>query len=222
MVLRKFTLFFVFLVAFVLLGSGCKSKAPPQDIAGQSEQEAETTPQADASAEGEVEPELRADSGVSKPDASVIPEGWEVYRNKEGGYEIAYPASWRVTDDGTLYKDAPNLGQLLAESNGHFTSVAQVAPASIGVVAFDPEGKTVDQLWEEARDDSEIDQEIVVSGERGRIAKCGGIRYGECIYMIRGGTAYSISMIDQGLVNSDDPVLQKEIEQIINTFNFLP
>ncbi|KKU73055.1 MAG: hypothetical protein UX98_C0012G0015 [Parcubacteria group bacterium GW2011_GWA2_47_26] len=196
------------LAALLLLGVGCKKDASAPSLTEDAGQ-----PVSDAS-------EPVQDSGP------VIPEGWRVYTSEEGGYRIAYPPTWKVTEGGALYKDAPDLEQLLAESQGHFTSLAQVAPASIGVVVFDPQGKSVDQLWEEGRDDSEIDTAMIIDGARGRVAKCGGIRYGECVYLVHEGMAYSISVYNVGIVapppDAETAALKQEIQQILNTFHFLP
>jgi len=142
------------------------------------------------------------------------------------GYQIAYPPTWKATTDSdmygsAIYRDAPNLEQLLVESQGHFTSIAQVAPASIGVTVFDPQGKNVDQLWEDAGGyGGDIDREMNIAGERGRLGICTGIQYEECISVLHGGRAYSINMYKQGLVVGD-PSVRAEIEQIINAFTFL-
>ncbi|MBI2552030.1 hypothetical protein HYW17_01885 [Candidatus Uhrbacteria bacterium] len=76
-------------VAFALLGLGCKEKVLTQTPAAES---------ADAGAEAEREAEdvkeERADAGA--PDSgSVIPEGWQVYRNPAWGIaQLAYPEGW--------------------------------------------------------------------------------------------------------------------------------
>lgn len=147
MVLRKLTLFVVFLVAFtIFFGAGCKSKMPPQDIAGQPEQEAEATPQADAGAEGEVKPEPRADSGVSKPDASAIPEGWEVYREKEGRYEAAYPGDWQVIE----HPDDPLIVDFIASDNPAASGSESLGDISI-VVRENLAGFSMDQFYDGQR-----------------------------------------------------------------------
>lgn len=193
----QFSKMMLVLAAVAMLGLGCKKATTPAQ------------PTADAG------PPV-ADGGTN------VPEGWQVHRDVAGGYEIAYPPGWRVTEDGVLYKDAPNLKQLLAESNGHFESVAQVAPASIGIAVFDLEGKSVDQLWEEAGGrGGDIDRAMTIGSEPARLGICTGIRYMECISVLHAGMAYSINMYDQGLVNGD-PSTRAEIEQIVNTFNFLP
>lgn len=81
-------------IALALLGAGCKDSATTA-IPEETEQ---ARPQADAGAEAEMESEdveeERVDAGV--PDSgSVIPEGWQIYRNPAWGIEqLAYPEKW--------------------------------------------------------------------------------------------------------------------------------
>lgn len=203
MALSQITKVSLALAVVALLGVGC-NKSDSQSLGVQ--------PRADA--------EPTVDAG------DRVPKGWQWYENEEGGYEIAYPPGWKVTEDGGLYKDAPNLEQLLEESQGHFVSIMQVAPTSIGVGVFDPEGRTVDELWEDGKDDSEVDTYTTIDGLRGRVAKCGGIRYGECVYLIREGRAYVILVSDMSITkpppNAEIEILQNEVQQILDTFQFLP
>ncbi|MBI2552036.1 hypothetical protein HYW17_01915 [Candidatus Uhrbacteria bacterium] len=83
-------------VAFALLGLGCKEKVLTQTPAHES-----TDAGAEAEKEAEDVKEERADA--SAPDSgSVIPEGWQVYRNPAWGIaQLAYPAGWHSQELST-------------------------------------------------------------------------------------------------------------------------
>ena len=165
-----------------------------------------------------------ADQTVDAGTPASTPEGWRRVRSMDGATAFAIPTDWKVTDYGDLYKDAPNLAEKIDLKNETFDSIDEVAPTAIYTVSFDSEGSTVEQLWEEGTVDKTINEEIILSGIRGKIGKCGGLLYEECVFLVHGGQAYAIrARAAQLTSNGDLPLteLDKEVQDIVKTLTFL-
>ncbi len=154
------------------------------------------------------------DTGDNDVDSEDPAANWEVHKGNE--FTIKYPANWKTSEDGGLYRFHEGIEEEFA-SQDHFEDIGRLAEASLGFTFLqNDQEKTLEELWNEVKVDDSIKEKIFLDGEPALTANCSGIVYMECAVALHNGEGVYASII----YTSEDPLIRSEIRQMLETFTF--